>query len=71
MNTQTIKKILMSLITGTYLTMILTLLYLIITKNSNLFNNGTLGIETIFICFTLTIICGMVLILLNQLKNKI
>lgn len=61
MKTKTIKKVLTSLTIGTYLTMILTLLYVIISRNENLFYNGTIGIETLFICFTLTVICGILL----------
>lgn len=51
----------------TYFLMTSSLLYLIITFNDNLFNNGTLGIQTLFICFSITIVMGM---LLDVYKNK-
>jgi len=51
----------------TYFLMTSSLLYLIITFNDNLFNNGTLGIQTLFICFAITIVMGM---LLDVYKNK-
>ena len=51
----------------TYFLMTSSLLYLIITFNDNLFNNGTLGIQTLFLCFSITIVMGMVL---DVYKNK-
>lgn len=45
----------------TYCIMTSSLLYLIFTFNENLFNNGTLGIQTLFICLSLTIVIGLVL----------
>ena len=51
----------------TYCIMTSSLLYLIFTFNENLFNNGTLGIQTLFICLSLTIVIGLVL---DTYKNK-
>lgn len=45
----------------TYCIMTSSLLYLIFTFNENLFNNGTLGIQTLFLCLSLTIVVGLVL----------
>ena len=51
----------------TYCIMTSSLLYLIFTFNENLFNNGTLGIQTLFLCLSLTIVVGLVL---DTYKNK-
>lgn len=51
----------------TYCIMTSSLLYLIFTFNENLFNNGTLGIQTLFLCLSLTIVIGLVL---DTYKNK-
>ena len=51
----------------TYCIMTSSLLYLVFTFNDNLFNNGTLGIQTLFLCLSLTIVVGLVL---DTYKNK-
>ena len=51
----------------TYCIMTSSLLYLVFTFNENLFNNGTLGIQTLFLCLALTIVVGLVL---DTYKNK-
>jgi len=48
-----------------YYIMNITLLYFIITLNDNLFNNGTIGIQTLFICFSISIITGLITIKLR------
>tara|TARA_R110001583_G_scaffold45502_5_gene143248 strand:+ start:614 stop:763 length:150 start_codon:yes stop_codon:yes gene_type:complete len=46
--------------------MVLCLLYILFIHNENVFNNGAVGIETIFLSFSLTILTGAMLLIFNK-----
>ena len=52
-----------------YILMTFSLLGILISYNQNIFNNGTNGITTLFLCFTLTILMGIILIKINNEKT--
>tara|TARA_R110002153_G_scaffold178121_2_gene331255 strand:- start:415 stop:621 length:207 start_codon:yes stop_codon:yes gene_type:complete len=65
MKTKITKVIKMSICLS-YILMVLCLLYILFIHNENVFNNGAVGIETIFLSFSLTILTGAMLLIFNK-----